>query len=78
MENSMQSTAYLKPRAAAAYACLSVASLARMRVEGNGPRFIKVGHRSVLYDRCDLDSWLCERKRRCTADLPQANGHCDG
>lgn len=77
----MQSTAYLKPRAAAAYACLSVASLARMRVEGNGPRYLKLGHRLVVYAREDLDAWLHSRRRRCTAellDLPQADGHCDG
>ncbi|MFN0264223.1 helix-turn-helix transcriptional regulator [Tepidamorphus sp. 3E244] len=61
-------TVYLKPADAADYTCLSVATLARMRVTGDGPPFMKLGHRLVVYSKGDLDAWLTARKRRSTAD----------
>lgn len=61
-------TVYLKPADAADYTCLSAATLARMRVTGGGPPFMKLGHRLVVYARDDLDAWLNARKRRSTAD----------
>lgn len=41
-------------------------SLARLRVRGDGPPFIKVG-RSVRYDPRDVDEWLAKQKRTSTS-----------
>ena len=41
-------------------------TLARWRVEGRGPRFIKVG-RAVRYRESDLERWIEERLRESTS-----------
>ena len=58
---------YLGPEAAAVYVGLSPRTLQRMRVTGEGPRYVKV-RRRVIYDRLDLDDWVAERKRRFTGE----------
>lgn len=57
----------MRPDAAANYLALSVQRLARMRLEGSGPTFIKLG-RTVLYRRNDLEAWLNSRRRRSTSE----------
>lgn len=42
---------------------LARATLAKLRVEGGGPRFIKVGSK-VLYPADELERWLSERPRQ--------------
>lgn len=42
------------------YLKLSVAKLARMRKEKEGPRFVKMGTR-VLYRQIDLDSYIASQ-----------------
>ena len=49
------------------YTGLSRQTLAKLRVYGGGPRFIKVGRR-VIYDTRDLDTWLDSRKQSSTSD----------
>ena len=58
---------YLGAEAAAAYVGLSPRTLQRMRVTGEGPRYIKV-RRRVIYDRLDLDDWVAKRKLRFTGE----------
>ena len=41
--------------------------LAKARITGAGPRFLKIGRR-VLYRRSDLDAWLAKCERRSTAE----------
>jgi excisionase family DNA binding protein len=53
--------------AAARYVGLSTSTLAKMRLSGNGPAFLKLGRR-VLYRRADLDAWLESRVARDTTD----------
>jgi predicted DNA-binding transcriptional regulator AlpA len=36
------------------------ASLAQMRYRGNGPKFVRVGRRRVLYRWVDVDQWIAE------------------
>lgn len=43
------------------------------RSRGDGPPFIKVGERSVRYQRRTLFAWLAARQRRNTSD--RGNGH---
>lgn len=57
----------MDPPTASAYVGIAVQTLARWRVEGGGPTYIKCGSR-IRYDRVDLDRWLNERRRRTTAD----------
>ena len=53
--------------AAARYLGLSARTLAKMRLSGNSPSFLKLGRR-VLYRRIDLDTWLESRVARNTSD----------
>ena len=62
----------LRPPQAAEYlGGLSTSTLAKWRVSGFGPRYLRVGAR-IVYEQADLDEWLISRRRRHTADL--ANG----
>ena len=49
------------------YTGLARQTLAKLRVYGGGPKYIKVGRR-VIYDTRDLDEWLESRKRCSTSD----------
>ncbi len=62
-----KSKSYLRTNAAADYVGLAVSTMAKARVEGWGPPYIKTG-RIILYDRDDLDNWLASRKRTSTSD----------
>lgn len=33
----------------------------KMRAAGTGPRFLRLGHRTVRYRLADLEAWLSER-----------------
>lgn len=57
----MSQVVYLRPKAAAAHLGLACSTLAKMRISGSGPSFIKAGARSVLYSRDCLDSWVATR-----------------
>ena len=50
---------------------LGVSTLERMRSQGVGPHFIKLGlgkRARVVYDRRDIDSWLEAQKRKSTSE----------
>ena len=53
---------------AAEYLRLSVSTLAKMRLRGEGPPYSLAGKRIVLYDKADLDQWLADRRRTSTRD----------
>ena len=55
-----------KAPAAADYLGLTESTIAKWRMTGRGPRYIKAGAR-VLYDRADLDAWLETSKRENTS-----------
>ena len=59
--------AIMRPEDAARFLTLKKQRLARLRFEGSGPAFVKVG-RSVLYRRDDLEAWLTACRRRSTSD----------
>ena len=62
----------LSPQQVAERTRLAVATLAKLRVVGGGPPFIKLGAR-VVYDVADVDAWISAKgKRRSTADSPHA------
>lgn len=51
---------------AAAYLRTSTSTLAKYRMTGRGPEFIRQSARKTLYRRADLDAWLDARARRTT------------
>ena len=53
---------------AAEYLKLSVPTMVRMRVKGEGPPFAKLGKRVVVYDRDDLDQWVSENRFQSTSE----------
>ncbi|MCB1551950.1 MAG: helix-turn-helix domain-containing protein [Alphaproteobacteria bacterium] len=57
---------YLSEKQTADYIGLSVKTLQRMRVSGNGMPFIKAGAR-VLYDINDLNAYMSARKVQSTS-----------
>ena len=57
----------LDANAAARYLGLSASTLAKMRLTGSSPKFLKLGRR-VVYRRIDLDTWLESRVARDTSD----------
>ena len=54
-------------RAAARFVGLSASTLAKLRLNGNGPIYCKLGRR-VLYHPADLEQWLESRTTRDTSD----------
>lgn len=57
---------------AATYLGYSVKTLAMMRCNGNGPKFVKRGR--VFYYRNDLDEWLLAAKAVSTAQAARLAG----
>ena len=66
-------SACLRPEDAGPYLSLSPQRLAKLRLQGRGPPFIKVG-RSVLYPRADLDAWVAANRRASTSDRGNMRG----
>ena len=57
----------LRTDPAGVYVGLSGRTLEKKRVDGSGPRFIKLG-RCVVYDVRGLDLWLAAGRRISTSD----------
>jgi predicted DNA-binding transcriptional regulator AlpA len=53
--------------AAAKFVGLSESTLAKLRLNGNGPTYCKLGRR-VVYRPADLETWLQSRTARDTTD----------
>jgi predicted DNA-binding transcriptional regulator AlpA len=54
-------------KVAARYVGLSESTLAKLRLNGNGPIYCKLGRR-VVYRPVDLEQWLQSRVARDTSD----------
>jgi len=57
----------LRTREAAAYTGLAKSTLEKLRVQGGGCPYIRIG-RVVVYDPADLDAWLAAHRRKSTSD----------
>ena len=57
----------LSVKEAARFLGLSVSTLNKMRLNGNGPPYLKLGRR-VLYDVHDLQAWAASRRRNHTSE----------
>lgn len=58
---------YFDTPSAGNYTSIGKSTLDKMRMTGEGPAFLKVGHR-VVYERAALDEWLASKRCRSTAD----------
>jgi predicted DNA-binding transcriptional regulator AlpA len=58
---------YVRTREAARYLSLSPRTLEKLRVNGSGPDYFKLG-RAVLYAICELDAWIARNRRSSTSD----------
>jgi predicted DNA-binding transcriptional regulator AlpA len=59
----------LRPLAASAYINMSTSWLAKRRMKGEPPRYLKLG-RSVNYDVSDLDDLIAASRRSSTSEYP--------
>lgn len=64
----------LDARRAADFLGLSPSTLAKWRVSGRGPSFVKLGSR-VAYRTDDLEAWLAAQVRRSTSDSASSAVH---
>jgi predicted DNA-binding transcriptional regulator AlpA len=62
---------YMKPRQAAAYLQVSTSALAKKRIYGDGPKFVRWG-RAIRYRREDLDTYMAARLVRSTSEWPSS------
>jgi hypothetical protein len=58
------------PRDVAAYLGVSIATLERWRMIGEGPAFVKVGRRRIAYRARIITDWLTSRERASTSETP--------
>ena len=61
-------TPVLSEHRAAELLGLSVRTLQRFRVEGRGPRYLKLGKKRVAYAESDLTEYLDGCRRQSTSD----------
>jgi predicted DNA-binding transcriptional regulator AlpA len=60
----------LRPPEAAPYIGLSVSTLAKQRLRGDGPKFIRLSARAIGYIQADLDAWLADKRFGSTSEYP--------
>ena len=66
-ETDSTSGEYLTTFEAADFLRLSVSTLAKLRMSGAGPEYLKLGRRKILYSRSILIGWLRTHRRRNTS-----------
>jgi predicted DNA-binding transcriptional regulator AlpA len=60
----------MRPPEAAEYTGLAASTLAKCRVKGTGPMYIRLSARAVGYLKADLDSWLAAKRCQSTSEYP--------
>ena len=60
---------FVIPGEAAAFLRVTKGYLAKLRVEGGGPRFVKLAARVILYRPVDLVAYAEDRLRSSTSDM---------
>lgn len=66
-QTSLPARPMMRTRDAATYTGLAKSTLEKLRVNGGGCPYIRIG-RVVVYDPNDLDNWLAEHRRTSTSD----------
>jgi predicted DNA-binding transcriptional regulator AlpA len=57
-----------RPPTAAAYVGLSVSTLAKQRIRGDGRKFVRLSPRAIGYLQTDLDEWVASRRCLSTSE----------
>jgi predicted DNA-binding transcriptional regulator AlpA len=57
-----------RPPKAATYVGLSVSTLAKQRLRGDGPKFVRLSPRAIGYLQADLDAWLAAKRFGSTSE----------
>jgi hypothetical protein len=65
-QETLQARQWLPARDAAKYCGLGFSTLSKLRLQGGGPEFSKVGAK-VIYNRNDLDAWLGSKRVTSTS-----------
>ncbi len=58
----------LRPPEASKYLRLSVSTLAKARLRGDGPKFLRLSARAIGYLQSDLDAWLSAKRFGSTSE----------
>ena len=58
----------MRPPQASRYLGLSTSFLAKKRLTGDGPRFIRLSARAIGYQQSDLDDWLKQKLCSSTSE----------
>ncbi len=58
---------YMTPAEAAEYLRSSKSTLAKRRLTGGGPQYLRIG-RAIRYARSDLDEWIASTARHSTSE----------
>jgi predicted DNA-binding transcriptional regulator AlpA len=61
-------TPFLTTQQAAEYLGMKKAYLQRLRMTGEGPEYLRISPRRVLYTMDDITRWLEAQRRRSTVD----------
>jgi predicted DNA-binding transcriptional regulator AlpA len=61
-------THLLWPPKAANYVGLSVSTLAKQRLRGDGPKFVRLSPRAIGYLQADLDEWVASKRCSSTSE----------
>jgi hypothetical protein len=67
----MRQKRYLRPKQASEYSGIPTSTLAKRRLRGDDPEYIKIGA-AVFYDIEVLDRLMASRRRRSTSDISNA------
>jgi predicted DNA-binding transcriptional regulator AlpA len=62
-----------RPPKAAPYIGLSVSTLAKQRLRGDGPKFVRLSARAIGYLQADLDEWLAAKRFGSTSEYSAAS-----
>lgn len=57
-----------RPPKAASYLGLAISTLAKQRLRGDGPKFIRLSARAIGYLQADLDEWLAAKRCSSTSE----------
>lgn len=67
-DHTLDTIRVLRPRQAASIIGLSLSTLNKMRLRGDGPQFVRLGRKSVGYPVTELRAWLDAGRRASTSD----------
>jgi hypothetical protein len=67
----MRQKRYLRAKQASEYSGIPTSTLAKRRLRGDDPEYIKIGA-AVFYDIEVLDRLMASRRRRSTSDISNA------